>query len=271
MYNSTCYYAFKLEFDKSPNTCLKTINAQRTWEQIRDELYIKHSVNKRKQQKKSNTKFRNDRNDCAFIATFAEDWRQKNKKIIPLDTFIQAHRTLVIRRIPKHTEKKHYFDISNDGKLQFEEHETEEQRLKKISKYEKFTGQRICPPPGYVCRKCHVAGHFIQDCTNTRKSVPSGIPKSFLKIIENEEDAPEGESIYITDDGKLAIMAVKQQTFIHAPIDYAKRAEALKRAAKKRKFYRDPELDQEPEIVESEIVQTDKDKIENHKKPKLDI
>jgi protein MPE1 len=69
------------------------------------------------------------------------------------------------------------------------------------------------PPPGYVCYRCGVKGHFIQDCptngdtTFDRPKVKrtTGIPKSFLKEIDTgtqgfPSDTP---AVMMNPEGKI--------------------------------------------------------------------
>ncbi len=53
------------------------------------------------------------------------------------------------------------------------------------------------PPSGYICFRCQTPGHWKQDCTMPRQlcrpprheyKTPAGIPRSFLRPAESEED-----------------------------------------------------------------------------------
>jgi len=67
-------------------------------------------------------------------------------------------------------------------------------------------------PPGYVCYRCGQKGHWIQDCpTNKDKEWDgkprlkrtTGIPRSFLKAVDNPESSAGG--VMITPEGKLVV------------------------------------------------------------------
>ncbi|CAM6085388.1 unnamed protein product [Calypogeia fissa] len=69
------------------------------------------------------------------------------------------------------------------------------------------------PPPGYVCHRCGVAGHFIQHCpTNgdpdyNKKKIrpPTGIPRSMLDV------DPDGT--YFLPTGEVAVMKPNESAF----------------------------------------------------------
>jgi protein MPE1 len=67
------------------------------------------------------------------------------------------------------------------------------------------------PPPGYVCRRCNVKGHWIQACpTNDdpdfkpvfQAKRTTGIPRSFLKTVEKPEDEEAAKGVMRNADGE---------------------------------------------------------------------
>lgn len=67
------------------------------------------------------------------------------------------------------------------------------------------------PPPGYVCRRCNVKGHWIQACPTNgdpdHKPVfqakrTTGIPRSFLKTVEKPVDEEAAKGIMLNADGE---------------------------------------------------------------------
>lgn len=70
--------------------------------------------------------------------------------------------------------------------------------------------QGIPTSANYICHRCGVKGHFVQNCPSVgdRKAEQpkvkrtTGIPRSFLK---NVESIPEGKGAMITSDGALVV------------------------------------------------------------------
>ncbi|KAF8738220.1 DWNN protein, partial [Rhizoctonia solani] len=69
-------------------------------------------------------------------------------------------------------------------------------------------------PPGYICYRCAKKGHWIHDCpTNDdrdwdnrpRVKRTTGIPRSFLKTVEQTTDAPLGQGVMVTPDGGFVV------------------------------------------------------------------
>ncbi|EMD66247.1 hypothetical protein COCSADRAFT_34816 [Bipolaris sorokiniana ND90Pr] len=67
------------------------------------------------------------------------------------------------------------------------------------------------PPPGYVCRRCNIKGHWIQACpTNDdpdfkpafQAKRTTGIPQSFLKKVEKPVDEEAAKGIMLNADGE---------------------------------------------------------------------
>ncbi|XP_078158012.1 E3 ubiquitin ligase PARAQUAT TOLERANCE 3-like isoform X2 [Carex rostrata] len=69
------------------------------------------------------------------------------------------------------------------------------------------------PPPGYVCHRCNISGHFIQHCSTNgnpaydpkRFKPPSGIPKSMLMT------TPDG--FYTLPGGVVAVLQPDEAAF----------------------------------------------------------
>lgn len=73
------------------------------------------------------------------------------------------------------------------------------------------------PPPGYVCFKCGIPGHFIQSCPSgpgerpaevKLHRAPVGIPKSWLQAVADKE-----EGGLMLPDGTFAKMVPQVQQF----------------------------------------------------------
>ncbi|CAE6426282.1 unnamed protein product [Rhizoctonia solani] len=69
-------------------------------------------------------------------------------------------------------------------------------------------------PPGYICYRCAKKGHWIHDCpTNDdrdwdnrpRVKRTTGIPRSFLKTVEQASDGPLGQGVMVTPDGGFVV------------------------------------------------------------------
>ncbi|CAE6428379.1 unnamed protein product [Rhizoctonia solani] len=69
-------------------------------------------------------------------------------------------------------------------------------------------------PPGYICYRCAKKGHWIHDCpTNDdrdwdnrpRVKRTTGIPRSFLKTVEQTSDGPLGSGVMVTPDGGFVV------------------------------------------------------------------
>eukprot|EP01080_Neovahlkampfia_damariscottae_P001046 gene1046-10565_t len=71
-----------------------------------------------------------------------------------------------------------------------------------------FQHSRI-PPSNYVCHRCEKPGHYIQHCPtnndptfNVKKiKKATGIPKSFLQTVENNDDNVDDGSLLMTPNG----------------------------------------------------------------------
>ncbi|KAH1106413.1 hypothetical protein J1N35_010181 [Gossypium stocksii] len=76
-----------------------------------------------------------------------------------------------------------------------------------------FGLERKTPPPGYVCHRCKVPGHFIQHCPTNgdpnydikRVKPPTGIPKSMLMA------TPDGS--YALPSGAVAVLKPNEAAF----------------------------------------------------------
>ncbi|EIN06104.1 DWNN-domain-containing protein [Punctularia strigosozonata HHB-11173 SS5] len=69
-------------------------------------------------------------------------------------------------------------------------------------------------PPSYVCYRCGQKGHWIQDCpTNNDKDYDhrprikrtTGIPRSFLKTVENPNDGQHTQGVMVTPEGGYVV------------------------------------------------------------------
>lgn len=69
-------------------------------------------------------------------------------------------------------------------------------------------------PPSYVCYRCGQKGHWIQDCpTNNDRDYDhrprikrtTGIPRSFLKAVENPSTGPIGHGVMVTPEGGYVV------------------------------------------------------------------
>ncbi|CAH2046055.1 unnamed protein product [Thlaspi arvense] len=76
-----------------------------------------------------------------------------------------------------------------------------------------FGMERKTPPPGYICHRCNVPGHFIQHCPTNgdpefdvkRVKPPTGIPKSMLMA------TPDGS--YSLPSGAVAVLKPNEDAF----------------------------------------------------------
>jgi E3 ubiquitin-protein ligase RBBP6 len=76
-----------------------------------------------------------------------------------------------------------------------------------------FGMERKTPPPGYVCHRCNIPGHFIQHCPTNgdpnydvkRVKPPTGIPKSMLMA------TPDGS--YSLPSGAVAVLKPNEDAF----------------------------------------------------------
>lgn len=74
-------------------------------------------------------------------------------------------------------------------------------------------------PRNYVCHRCHVPGHHIQDCTRPRDrsygepmmklKKSSGIPRSFLTVVE-DINTP---GVLLTSSGELVVPKIEAETY----------------------------------------------------------
>jgi protein MPE1 len=78
------------------------------------------------------------------------------------------------------------------------------------------------PPPGYVCRRCNIKGHWIQACpTNDdpdfkpvfQAKRTTGIPQSFLKKVEKPVDEEAAKGIMLNADGEYVQVMTDQKTW----------------------------------------------------------
>ncbi|KAI1793529.1 DWNN-domain-containing protein [Ganoderma leucocontextum] len=69
-------------------------------------------------------------------------------------------------------------------------------------------------PPSYVCYRCGQKGHWIQDCpTNNDREFDNrprikrttGIPRSFLKAVDNPTTGPLGAGVMVTPEGGYVV------------------------------------------------------------------
>ena len=74
-------------------------------------------------------------------------------------------------------------------------------------------------PKNYVCHRCHIPGHHIQDCTRPRDrnhgepliklKKSSGIPRSFLTVVE-DINTP---GVLLTSSGELVVPKIEAETY----------------------------------------------------------
>lgn len=78
------------------------------------------------------------------------------------------------------------------------------------------------PPPGYVCRRCNVKGHWIQACpTNDdpdfkpvfQAKRTTGIPQSFLKKVEKPIDEEAAKGVMLNADGEYVQVMTDTKTW----------------------------------------------------------
>jgi protein MPE1 len=78
------------------------------------------------------------------------------------------------------------------------------------------------PPPGYVCRRCNVKGHWIQACpTNDdpdfkpvfQAKRTTGIPRSFLKTVEKPIDEEAAKGVMLNADGEYVQVMADTKTW----------------------------------------------------------
>jgi protein MPE1 len=78
------------------------------------------------------------------------------------------------------------------------------------------------PPPGYVCRRCNIKGHWIQACpTNDdpdfkpvfQAKRTTGIPQSFLKKVEKPVDEEAAKGIMLNADGEYVQVMTDTKTW----------------------------------------------------------
>jgi protein MPE1 len=77
-------------------------------------------------------------------------------------------------------------------------------------------------PPGYVCRRCNVKGHWIQACpTNDdpdfkpvfQAKRTTGIPRSFLKTVEKPIDEEAAKGVMLNADGEYVQVMTDTKTW----------------------------------------------------------
>lgn len=78
------------------------------------------------------------------------------------------------------------------------------------------------PPPGYVCRRCNVKGHWIQACPTNgdpdfkpvfQAKRTTGIPRSFLKTVEKPVDEEAAKGIMLNADGEYVQVMTDTKTW----------------------------------------------------------
>ncbi|CBY01842.1 hypothetical protein IAQ61_006438 [Plenodomus lingam] len=78
------------------------------------------------------------------------------------------------------------------------------------------------PPPGYVCRRCNIKGHWIQACpTNDdpdfkpvfQAKRTTGIPQSFLKKVEKPIDEEAAKGVMLNADGEYVQVMADTKTW----------------------------------------------------------
>ncbi|KAH9864570.1 hypothetical protein J1614_010505 [Plenodomus biglobosus] len=78
------------------------------------------------------------------------------------------------------------------------------------------------PPPGYVCRRCNIKGHWIQACpTNDdpdfkpvfQAKRTTGIPQSFLKKVEKPIDEEAAKGVMLNADGEYVQVMTDTKTW----------------------------------------------------------
>ena len=82
---------------------------------------------------------------------------------------------------------------------------------------------RRIPPPNYICHRCKKSGHYIQNCPTNGdpkydiKKIPkaTGIPKSFLKLVEDPKPADLNGAL-VMPGGGLARVELSETDFSKA-------------------------------------------------------
>lgn len=74
------------------------------------------------------------------------------------------------------------------------------------------------PPASYVCRKCGIPGHFIQDCKGgaARVKPASGIPKAFMRTAD-----PKDKGALLTANGEYAVPLIDAEAYENPKVEKA--------------------------------------------------
>ena len=205
-------YAIDSQFPERPyHIC----EADRPWYIIKEELEKRGGLVIPKQAKKSLVV-------SSFLAYKEDEWLLKLGQTrqcifdpsnpsrpcnLHGDYVVKKEDRLVLVRLPANKVGKIYKEIIT---LQFEEEQTEEQRIDQLLNFDAVPRHKQKreplnydepPPAWYVCHNCNIAGHWIKDCQMGRRLQPKGIPKMFLQPAK----APvhESESRYVDTSGNV--------------------------------------------------------------------
>lgn len=129
------------------------------------------------------------------------------------DAQIQRNTFILVKRQPTNKDMKSFYikkhseeiNVNDNNKIsQNVQGMSEDEKIKALSEvnFQDWIPEHVkVPPLNYVCHRCGIAGHFIQDCpTNGDRSFDgnrfkskkmSGIPKSMLQSVNKELDVGE--------------------------------------------------------------------------------
>ena len=221
------FYFFKVELPADGFICHKaeTLPSGETWEMSRYHIERRIGIHDTMRQNKANV------NHTAVTGYFYEDWLKAGKRhrdSIPIAAnyvMRAGDRVLIFRVALPLNEKPHVPAAILQQEQEKEERLKQEQQQdmwKELSEEDRLSNflstpsqfyqqaQRRTPPPGYVCHRCGISGHFKSHCPTLLDSnfVPeiqrrktTGIPRSLLRKATPEE----ASTAMIHMDGTLMV------------------------------------------------------------------